>query len=47
MFLIFHLFVLSFLVSQRLVRIPSSNETEVQYWKQQWQLRNRQKRKIT
>lgn len=40
MFLIFQLFVLSFLVSQRLMRIPSSNETEMEYWKQQWQLHN-------
>lgn len=45
MFLIFQLFVLSFLVSQGLMRIPSSSETEMKYWKQQWQLHNRKKKK--
>lgn len=40
MFWIFQLFVLSFLVSQRLMRTSSSNEKLMEYWKQQWQLHN-------
>lgn len=40
MFWIFQLFVLSFLVSQRIMRTPSSNEKEMECWKQQQQLHN-------
>lgn len=43
MFLIFQLFVFSFLVSQRFMRIPSSSEIGMKCWKQQWQLYNRKK----